>query len=83
MCTEKRYLMNGLWFTTYPVYRHRLYKSQKGQFFIHVGEYVGKTGIFDDEDYIEVISEEKTKKILNQLNLIEKYEEIFNDLEEG
>ena len=31
----------GLFVTTYPKYRHTLYKTQKGQFFVHIGEYVG------------------------------------------
>lgn len=75
---------NGLFFKTYPKYRHTLYKTQKGKFFVHIGEYVGNPDIsYDDKDYIELLSADEVKEVLNQLNEIEKYEEIFDDLEEG
>lgn len=68
----------------YPQYRHTLYKTTKGQFFVHIGEYVGKSDIsYSNKDYIELISEEEVKEILNKLNDIDKYIELFNDLEEG
>ena len=75
---------NGLFLNTYPQYRHTLYKTQKGNFFVHIGEYVGNPEIlYDDKDYIEILSADEVKEILNQLNDVEKYEEIFDDLEEG
>ena len=75
---------NGLILNTYPEYRHILYKTQKGNFFVHVGKYVGNPDFsYGDKDYIELLSADEVKDILNQLNEIEKYEEIFDDLEEG
>lgn len=75
---------NGLFLKTYPKYRHTLYKTQKGKFFVHIGEYVGNSDIsYGDKDYIELLSADEVKEVLNQLNEIEKYEEIFDDLEEG
>lgn len=75
---------NGLFLKTYPKYRHTLYKTQKGKFFVHIGEYVGNPDIsYGDKDYIELLSADEVKEVLNQLNEIEKYEEIFDDLEEG
>lgn len=75
---------NGLFFKTYPKYRHTLYKTQKGKFFVHIGEYIGNPDIsYVDKDYIELLSADEVKEVLNKLNEIEKYEEIFDDLEEG
>ena len=75
---------DGLFITTYPKYRHTLYKTKKGQFFVHIGEYVGKTDVsYCNKDYIELISEDEVKGILNALNDIEKYQELFDDIEEG
>ena len=75
---------NGLFLNTYPKYRHTLYKTQNGKFFVHIGEYVGNPDFsYDDKDYIEILSAYEVKEILNQLNDVEKYEEIFDDLEEG
>ena len=74
----------GLFVTTYPRYEHTLYKSPKGQFFVHIGEYVKQSAVvYSDKDYIELLSEEEVKEILNQLNEIDKYKELFDDLEEG
>lgn len=74
----------GLFVTTYPRYEHTLYKSQKGQFFVHIGKYVGRTDIsYNDKDYIELLSENEVKEILNKLNKIEIYNKLFDDLEEG
>ena len=68
----------GLFVTTYPRYEHTLYKSQKGQFFVHIGKYVGRTDIsYNDKDYIELQTEEDVKKTLEELNEIDKYIEIF------
>ena len=64
----------GLFVTTYPRYEHTLYKSQKGQFFVHIGKYVGRTDISYKED---------AKKTLEELNEINKYIEIFGEIEEG
>lgn len=75
---------SGLILDTYPKYRHILYQTPKGNFFVHVGEYVGNPDIsYGDKDYIELLSADEVKEILNQLNEIEKYKEIFDDLEEG
>ncbi len=73
----------GLFVTTYPRYRHTLYKTQKGQFFVHVGECLTQDIAYSHKNYIELLSDEDVKDILNQLNDIEKYTELFNDLEEG
>lgn len=74
----------GLFITTYPKYEHTLYKSSKGQFFVHIGKYVGSKDIYyKDKDYIELQTEEQAKQTLEELNEIEKYIEVFNDLEEG
>lgn len=67
----------------YPEYEHTLYKSSKGQFFVHVGNYVGTDISYQDKDYIELLSENEVKKILNGLNEIDIYNELFDDLEEG
>ncbi len=67
----------------YPRFEHTLYKSSKGQFFVHVGKYVGKEISYDDKDYIELLSENDVKAILSKLNEINLYEELFDDLEEG
>lgn len=74
----------SLFVTTYPRYEHTLYKSSKGQFFVHIGEYVGQTDVaYSDKDYIELLSENEVKEILNKLNKIEIYNKLFDDLEEG
>lgn len=74
----------GLFVTTYLRYEHTLYKSQKGQFFVHIGKYVGRTDIsYNDKDYIELQTEEDVKKTLEELNEIDKYIEIFGEIEEG
>ena len=68
----------------YPKYECTLYKTQKGNFFVHVGKYVGNTDVsYQDKDKIELLSEKEVKEILNQLNEVETYKKIFNDLEEG
>lgn len=55
-----------------------------GKFFVHIGEYVGNPEIlYDDKNYIEILSADEVKEILNKLNDVEKYDEIFGDLEEG
>jgi hypothetical protein len=75
---------NGVFFKTYPKYEHTLYKTQKGKFFLHIGEYVRESNIsYKDKDYIELLSADEVKEILNRLNEIEKYEELFDDLEDG
>lgn len=73
----------GLWLTTYPRYAHTLYKTKKGQFFTHIGECVETDIAYSDKDCIELLSENEVKEILNQLNEVETYKKIFNDLEEG
>lgn len=74
----------GLFVTTYPKYEHTLYKTKKGQFFVHIGKYKGNSNIsYDDKDYIELLSELKVKEILTELNEVEKYLELFSDTEEG
>lgn len=75
---------NGLVFDTYPQYIHTLYETQKEQFFVHIGEYVKDSNVlYTDKDYIELLETDEVKEILNQLNAIEEYKKIFNDLEEG
>lgn len=70
--------------TTYPKYEHTLYKSSKGQFFVHIGKYKGASSLgYHDKDYIKLLSETSVKRILNELNAIEEYKELFGDLEEG
>lgn len=74
----------GLVVTTYPKYEHTLYKSSKGQFFVHIGKYVGRTDIsYNDKDYIELQTEEQARQTLEDLNKIEKYIEVFGEIEEG
>lgn len=71
-------------YSSYPRFRHTLYKTQKGQFFVHIGEYVGRPDIsYNNKDYIELLSDNEVKAILNSLNEIDKYDELFDDLEEG
>lgn len=69
--------------TTYPRYEHSLYKSSKGQFFVHIGKYKGTPSLGYHDNYIKLLSETSVKRILNELNAIEEYKELFNDLEEG
>ena len=73
----------GLLFNTYPRYEHTLYKTSKGQFFVQVGKCLISDILYPDKNYIELLSEDDVKEILNRLNNIEKYQELFNDLEEG
>ena len=74
----------GLFVTTYPKYEHTLYKNLKGQFFVHIGKYVGRTDIsYNDKDYIELQTEEQARQTLEDLNKIEKYIEVFGEIEEG
>lgn len=73
----------GLVFTTYPRYEHTLYKTNKGQFFVHVGKCIEEDIAYPDKDYIELLSDYEVKEILNKLNAVKIYEELFNDLEEG
>lgn len=72
-----------LGYFTYPRYRHTLYKTNKGQFFVHIGEYIEKDIAYEDKDYIELLTVKEVKGILNRLNDIETYKELFDDLEEG
>ena len=75
---------NGLFIKSYPKYIHTLYKTQKGHFFVHVGEYAGNSDIsYSNKDYIELLEVNEVKEILNKLNAIKEYKKIFNDLEEG
>lgn len=75
---------NGLFIKTYPRYKHTLYRTPKGQFFIHIGEYAGDSDIsYADKDYIELLKANEVKEILNKLNAIKEYKKIFDDLEEG
>lgn len=67
----------------YPRYEHTLYRTAKGKFFVHVGKYTGSSFGFRDEDYIELLTEDEVKRILENLNKIELYEELFGELEEG
>lgn len=67
----------------YPKYEHTLYKTQKGQFFVHIGNYVGTEISYNDKDYIELLTENEVKAILNKLNEIDIYNDLFDDLEEG
>ena len=70
--------------TTYPKYEHTLYKSSKGQFFVHIGKYKGASSLgYHDKDYIKLLSDTSVKRILNELNAIEEYKELFGYLEEG
>lgn len=73
----------GLMFTTYPRYAHVLYKTKKGQFFVHVGKCLESDIAYPDKDYIELLSDNEVKEILNKLNAVKIYEELFDDLEEG
>lgn len=71
-------------YSSYPKYQHTLYKTNKGQFFVHIGKYIGNTDIsYIDRDYIELLTDEEVKIILNELNDVEKYTELFDDIEEG
>ena len=72
-----------LGYSFYPRYEHTLYKTTKGQFFVHIGNYVGTEISYADKDYIELLSDDDVKVILNKLNEIDKYNELFDDLEEG
>lgn len=81
---EKSIEHKGMFINTYPKYEHTLYKTAKGHFFVHIGKYLGRTDIsYDDKDYIELLPEDTVKEILCKLNLIDKYTELFDDLEEG
>ena len=73
----------GMFVATYPKYEHTIYKTNKGTFFVHVGKCVDKDISYDNKDYIEIISKEEVKKLLEKLNSVEKYEEIFGEIEEG
>lgn len=73
----------GLVFTTYPRYEHTLYKTKKGQFFVHVGKCLENDIAYPDKDYIELLSDNEVKEILNKLNDVQLYNELFDDLEEG
>lgn len=69
---------------TYPIYQHTLYKTKNGQFFVHIGKYVGNGNIsYSDEDYIELYSEDKVKEVLNAINDIDTYKKLFGEIEEG
>lgn len=73
----------GLFITTYPRYRHTLYKTKKGQFFVHVGECITRDIAYSHKNHIELLSDNDVKVILNELNKIDIYNELFDDLEEG
>ncbi len=74
----------GMFLTTYPKYEHTLYKTKKGQFFIHIGKYTEKPDIsYPDKNYIKLITKKEAKQILEDLNEVEKYIEIFGEIEEG
>ncbi len=68
---------------TYPRYEHTLYKTAKGNFFVHIGKYIGTNFKYQDYDYIELLTEEEVKDILEELNEEELYKKLFGDLEEG
>jgi len=73
----------GLFWTTYPRYRHTLYRTKKGQFFVRVGECLEQDISYKDKDYIELLSDSEAKEILNILSEEDLYNELFDDLEEG
>ena len=71
-------------FISYPRYIHTLYKTKKGQFFVYIGEYVEDSDIsVSSKDEIELLSDDEVKEILNELNAIDVYQQLFDDLEEG
>ena len=70
--------------TTYPKYRHTIYKTRNGAFFTHIGKYVGSAFIgFKDMDCIQLTNEDEVKEILELLNKIDIYEKLFGKAEEG
>ena len=79
----EKIVCKGMFFDTYPEYEHTLYKTQKGNFFIHIGKYAGKDISYKDKDYIKLKTEDEIKSILTELNAVEIYEKLFGNLEEG
>jgi hypothetical protein len=73
----------GLFLTTYPRYTHMLFKSSKGQFFVHIGDCKEKDIAYSNKDYIELLTEDEVKDLLHRLNLPNIYEKLFDNLEEG
>lgn len=71
-------------FISYTRYRHTLYKTKKGQFFVYIGECVEDPDIsYSSKNEIELLSDDEVKEILNALNAIDVYQQLFSDLEEG
>lgn len=56
-----------------------IYKTNKGTYF----EYVGPNNNYPDYETLDLLTNEKVKKILIDINAIDVYEKEFGKLEEG
>ena len=66
----------------YPYHKVEVYKTNKGTYFEYIGEPT-ESGWVDDKRDIQLLSEENVKSLLIKLNLVDKYIEIFGEVEEG
>ena len=84
MLSETRYFLGQEYQTNCWRYAD-MYKTKKGNYFIHVkqpSEERNNCYCADREEVIELISEEDAKRVLQKLD-IQKSIEIFGEVEEG
>lgn len=79
---RKRICHKGLLYNLYPYHKVEIYKTNKGTYFEYIGEPTESSWVDDKRD-IQLLSEENVKFLLIELNLVDKYIEIFGEVEEG
>lgn len=79
---QQKVCHSGLFCDMYPYHKVRVYKTDKGTYFKYIGE-PAESGWEDDKREILLLTEEDVKSLLIELNLIDKYIEVFGEVKEG
>ena len=69
----------GLFYNITSAHDAIIYKTNNGTYF----EYVGPNNNYPDYETLDLLTKEKVKKILIDINAIDAYEKEFGKLEEG
>ena len=64
--------------TIYKKYKHTLYKTKKDRYFVIIEDYKDI-----EREKIELLTETEVKDLLCELNAIDKYKDLFGNIEEG
>lgn len=64
--------------TVYKKYKHTLYKTKKDRYFVIIEDYKDI-----EREKIELLTETEVKDLLCELNAIDKYKDLFGNIEEG